>query len=290
MAVHISPIGPVITQQQTHIYLLRNIYYRCCQLCVAIERGGVNASSNCVYIQPRIKKKKDHLAFHVQKKKREKNTCVQQLYTLPGEKRVKWFQYFFFLGGEGWTNKKKVKKKKIRPKKLKKPFVLDTWQSMERLSSSTQGLAGFRYEWSQLYRVSLSYAFTGIEAPKSGQHKKRRRKVFHPPPLFFHSCFIMDFICTRAAWFPLFFTFEFFFYLKRIEPKKKCPLHSPLYSHQKAFLHLECQSIKIQVFALHQLGVYRLGLVMKDALPRRRTVHAYVKTITMLHCVTSWRT
>lgn len=65
----------------------------------------------CIY-NPEFKKKRTawHFMYKI-KKKREKNTCVQQLYTLPGEKRVKWFQYFFFWGG-GVDEQEEGKKKK----------------------------------------------------------------------------------------------------------------------------------------------------------------------------------
>lgn len=113
MAVHISPIGPVITQQQTHIYLLRNIYYRCCQLCIAIERGGVNASSNCVYIQPRILKKEDRLAFLVYKKiKGKEYMCTTIIYTAR-RKESEVVSIFLFLGG-GVDEQEEGKKKSDR--------------------------------------------------------------------------------------------------------------------------------------------------------------------------------
>lgn len=106
---------------------------------------------------------------------------------------------------------------------LKKPFVLDTWQSMERprIGPSVCVQKG---EWTQGWRLLGSLHYVNVyKDPKSlsCEDKKRRRKggrkmstVFFFFSPFLHPRVIMDFVCTRAAW-----SLQFFFYI--YFPKEK---------------------------------------------------------------------
>jgi hypothetical protein len=126
---------------------------------------------------------------------------------------------------------------------LKKPFVLDTWQSMERprIGPSVCVQKG---EWTQGWRLLGSLHYVNVyKNPKSlcCEDKKRRRKggrkmstvffFFFP---FLHPRVIMDFVCTRAAWYPQFF---FYYYFPKEKSRRKCPLmlmaRSPPRSHHR---------------------------------------------------------
>lgn len=126
---------------------------------------------------------------------------------------------------------------------LKKPFVLDTWQSMERPRIGPS-LSVFKkvneHRAEDCWVPCIMWMYTRTQS-LSCEDKKRRRKggrkmstvffFFFP---FLHPRVIMDFVCTRAAWSPQFF---FYYYFPKEKSRRKCPLmlmaRSPPRSHHR---------------------------------------------------------
>jgi hypothetical protein len=98
-------------------------------------------------------------------------------------------------------------------------------------------------EWTQGWRLLGSLHYVNVyKDPKSllwRQEKKKKRGeenvygfLFFFP--FLHPRVIMDFVCTRAAWYPQFF---FYYYFPKEKSRRKCPLmlmaRSPPRSHHR---------------------------------------------------------